>query len=263
MQDTAFPNLATPLGSTAYYVVRFSPAESRDQLAALFLWKQELVNLYALTDPGVARMKLQWWQEQILLPARQPSSHTLALAIARLIQQDKSLGEAIRLMVQETDRHLHRQHYRDFKDFRQGCENIGAGFAQLISTACRTGSAVNDDIHRAVGTFNIASEWLQLMGQHIRYNIRLLPDSMLEQHNIRFESLLQQDKQHVTREILGELYQLLSNEIDLPAPNRSSSPLDKYFRLRKKTMELLATEDFDVLDQKISLTPIRKLWFAL
>ncbi|NNJ91027.1 MAG: squalene/phytoene synthase family protein [Gammaproteobacteria bacterium] len=260
MQAITFPNAATTLGSSAYYVSRFSPVDIRDNLAVLFLWKQELLELYALSDPGVARMKLQWWQEQIFLPVDNPSAHALAHNLFQLIQQDTTLSESVKTMIKETDRHLHRQPYRDIDEFRQGCENFGGSFARLINTvsSCRT-----ETRDLVVGSYAIAAEWLQLMGQHIRYNIRLIPQTMLDINAIRFEELLYENKQQQTREILKQLYMEIENKSTLPAPKRSSSPLYKYYRLRKKMMDLLLAEDFDVLDQKISLTPIRKLWFAL
>ena len=260
MQFASFPNSATELGSTAYYVVRFSSFEIRNDLAALFLWKQELVNLYALTDPGVARMKLQWWLEQIMLPAEQPSEHALARVIATLIQQFPDVTESIKLMVNETDRHLHRQPYSDFEAFWKGCENIGGSYAHLLNRA--SGSQVKPE-DSVVGAYCIAIEWLQLMGQHLRYNMQLIPKILLTQHDLRFEELLYEDRQAKTRESLKVLLELINNNTGLPLAKRSSSPLYKYYRQRRKLADLLVSENFDVLNQKISLTPIRKLLIAL
>lgn len=260
MQEIHFPNTATPLGCTAYYVIRFSPARKRNTLAALFLWKGELLDLYSLSDPGVARMKLQWWREQIFLPVDTPSEHSLARTLSQLIEKDPASAETLSAMIRETDRHLHRQPYQDFELFWQGCLAIGGSFAQLINVAS-TSHAETIDLD--IGAYCIATEWLQLMGQHIRYNIHLIPEDLLEQNTLRLEELLYQDNQQRSRPILKRLYEQIENKRNFPAPKRSSNPLYKYYRLRKKMAELLVEEDFNVLDQKISLTPIRKLWFAL
>lgn len=260
MQAISFPNTATPLGSTAYYVIRFSPAEIRDRLAVLFLWKQELMDLYALSDPGVARMKLQWWLEQILLPVENPSEHPLARELSQFIQQDATLPAAIGAMVSETDRHLHRQPYQDTNEFWEGCEKLGGNFALLMNYVSSSHTQNTDSV---AGAFALAAEWLQLMGQHLRYNIRLIPQTLLDKNAIRFDALLYDDNKQQTRQLLRTLYEPIVNNSALPAPNRSSSPLYKYYRLRKKLMDLLVAEKFDVLDKKIGLTPIRKLWLAI
>jgi len=260
MQVNSFPNTATPLGSTAYYVIRFSPAEIRDNLAVLFLWKQELMDLYALSDPGVARMKLQWWLEQILLPAENPSEHPLARELSQFIQRDATLSAAIGAMVSETDRHLHRQTYQDTNEFWEGCEKLGGNFARLMNYVSSSNTQNTDN---EAGAFALATEWLQLMGQHLRYNIHLIPQTLLDKNAIRFEALLYEDNKQQTRQLLRTLYEPIAYKSALPVPQRSSSPLYKYYRLRRKLMDLLVAENFDVLDQKIGLTPIRKLWFAL
>ena len=61
-----FPNPATPLGSSTYYSLRFSPPGLRDDLAILAAWRHQVrIILVEVSDPGVARLKLQWWREEL------------------------------------------------------------------------------------------------------------------------------------------------------------------------------------------------------
>ncbi len=163
-------------------------------------------------------------------------------------------------MISETDRHLHRQPYEDFDDFWQGCEKMGGSLARIIN-AVSSSPTKNPDL--MVGAYAIASEWLQLMGQHIRHDIRLIPQTLLAKHSLRFDQLLDENRKDQSSSLLWHLHQHIDETISLPVAKRSAAPLYKYYRLRKKMMDLLVAEDFDVLNQKISLTPIRKLWFAL
>ena len=111
MLDISFPNEATTIGSTPYYVVRFADPAVQQKLAALFLWKKQLQQLHALSDPGVARVKLQWWHQQIALPLATPSNHPLAASLSTLLHESTQAAEAFKLVYEETDRHLHRQTY--------------------------------------------------------------------------------------------------------------------------------------------------------
>ena len=62
-----FPNSATPEGSDTYYAARFAPKAKRDRLALAFAWTQELAQIRArASDPGVARLKLDWWREELV-----------------------------------------------------------------------------------------------------------------------------------------------------------------------------------------------------
>ena len=57
-----FPNSATQPGSAAYYVVRFSHPEQQPALARWFVWFDHIDRIAAkASDPGVARLKLDWW----------------------------------------------------------------------------------------------------------------------------------------------------------------------------------------------------------
>jgi phytoene synthase len=260
MQHTGFPNIATPPGSTAYYVARFSKPQWRDNLACIFLWKHELTKLYAMSDPGVARIKLQWWIEQINLPIETPSSHDLARQLTTLCAQHDSLMDAIHSIGSVTDQHLHRRGYQTIDNLWEGCIDFGGGFAKLINAVS---SNISNEKEILIGALIIAIEWLQMMGQYIRNNINLIPQSLMNKYEIKFDQLLHQDKQAHARALLKNLFRQIESQASFPEPLRSSAPLHKYYRLRKKMLDLLISEEFDVLDQKISLTPIRKLWLAL
>ncbi len=64
--EWAFPNRATPLGSPAYYAVRFSPETQRERNALLLGWQSLIDDIAADPhDPGVARIKLDWWRSEV------------------------------------------------------------------------------------------------------------------------------------------------------------------------------------------------------
>lgn len=79
----AFPNAATPPGSSAYYSLRFENPRLRDRLALLFAWHAEVRGiLTAVSDAGVARLKLDWWRDEIERTFAGQPRHPLALAMA-------------------------------------------------------------------------------------------------------------------------------------------------------------------------------------
>ncbi|MGD9355846.1 MAG: squalene/phytoene synthase family protein, partial [Chromatiales bacterium] len=83
-----FPNIATPEGSSAYYLVRFTPVELRERQAVLFAWRRELQRLLDSSDPGVARLKLDYWRNELRPDQLGKSRHPLAQMIAIHLQSD-------------------------------------------------------------------------------------------------------------------------------------------------------------------------------
>ncbi len=63
--EYGFPNSATPAGSTAYYIVRFSPQQLQQRQAVLFAWYRELQRLTEIEEGAVASAKLAWWLTEI------------------------------------------------------------------------------------------------------------------------------------------------------------------------------------------------------
>ncbi|MGD8956119.1 MAG: squalene/phytoene synthase family protein [Chromatiaceae bacterium] len=78
-----FPNRATPLGSPAYYAVRFSPPAQRQRDALLIAWEHLIEEIAERPiDPGVARIKLDWWRAEVANLTAGRARHPLALALA-------------------------------------------------------------------------------------------------------------------------------------------------------------------------------------
>jgi phytoene synthase len=78
-----FPNKATPLGSPAYYAVRFSPESQRHRNAMLLAWLGEIEAIADRPhDPGVARLRLDWWRNEIAtLDSSHGARHPLLLGM--------------------------------------------------------------------------------------------------------------------------------------------------------------------------------------
>ena len=219
-----------------------------------------MLGLHALSDPGVARIKLQWWLEQISLPLTTPSNHPLAKQLSTLYHGSDVAAEAFNSIASETDRHLHRMPYQEVDDLWQGCINFGGSFAKLMQSV--SGLPIDHEI-TTLGAWISFVEWLQTLGQLTRNNIKLLPVNLLKQHEINYERLLQSDQQQIVHDLLQELVADINSRLSIPQKKRPKTPLNRYLHLRHKLFDLLLHENLSVMHQRISLTPIRKLWFAL
>jgi phytoene synthase len=77
--EWGFPNRATPLGSPAYYALRFSPDAGIERDARLLAWYGLVREIAAQPrDPGVARLKLDWWRSELEHMAAGSPRHPLS-----------------------------------------------------------------------------------------------------------------------------------------------------------------------------------------
>lgn len=254
-----FPNEATSAGSTAYYVCLLSPKTIRDDLAALYLFRHELEKLYAISDPGVARMKLQWWHQQIQLPVDQPSVHPLARQLSLYYHQNTNT-RLFDHLISAFDNRLHRLPLSDVDAYWQACINSGGAFGQLLNNL--SNRILSDDKAKMYGAIIQHIVWLQNLGKLLRQRINLIPRENLEKHRLVLEQLILPEKKAQVSVLLHELQQQIEEHYNLSACQRGKTPLQKNFSISCRLLKLLKKEDFDVIQQRIALTPLSKLWFA-
>ena len=89
MPNLAFPNAATPVGSIPYYAIRFSPAEQRNGLAARYSWLHEIDRIIStIKDPGVARLKLDWWHKEWTQALSGSATHPVTIACEKALPRN-------------------------------------------------------------------------------------------------------------------------------------------------------------------------------
>lgn len=128
-----FPNRATPLGSPAYYAVRFSPPAQRERNALLIAW-YDLIRGIAdrPQDPGVARLKLDWWRDEILHLPGGASRHPLCLCL-----HAEGVGAAavapMRAIIDAAERMVRVPTPADDAAFAEVCRNTRGRFFVLLA----------------------------------------------------------------------------------------------------------------------------------
>ena len=130
-----FPNAATPLGSPAYYAIRFSAPEARQRFALLFAWRQQIVDISAQAhDPGVARLKLDWWREEIATIVEGRPRHPLAEALSKT-RLAPTILEPMRGMIDAAETELMSDGVADDQAFTQACRDEGGNLFRLLNAA--------------------------------------------------------------------------------------------------------------------------------
>ncbi len=133
-QAYRFPNNATPPGSAAYYCIRFGTRQSRPELALLFAWRAEIRRIQEHTrDPGVARLKLDWWRREVEASRQGQARHPLAQALTTPMQlQQLPLQPFLQLLdAAETD--VLAQPIAEDEELWAHCRQAGGAFAELLT----------------------------------------------------------------------------------------------------------------------------------
>jgi phytoene synthase len=258
-----FPNPATPIGSSAYYSVRLAPLELRDDLAALIAWRYQVrAILHEVSDPGVARLKLQWWREELERADAGQPRHPLSQALAPVLARHRLPAGPFLQMAGRVEAEILRRQPPDDAAQADDCErDLGALFELLARchgiTEQRTLSAA-----RCLGTFCARVYLIRDAGALIRQGRPVLPENRLRAQGLSAEAL--RERAHRAR--LPTLLEASAEQASLLLAEARAVPLPLALRVRGRILEILlaelATSDFQVTEQRIRLTPLRKLWLA-
>ena len=259
-----FPNPATPLGSSTYYSLRFSPPGLRDDLAILAAWRHQVHTiLVEVSDPGVARLKLQWWREELDKLADGRPSHPLSLALQTVANRHPLPLQPFFQMADQVEAEIWRRPLPDSAALVHACDaDLGALFE--LMAGCH---GLTDPDHltsaRAIGAFCALVYRIRDSGWLARQGRAPIPLDLLGPHHLTPDAL--REGQHRAR-LVEWLPELARQAQALQARSAHFGALPPFARVRARILASLLREiealSFQVVDQRLSLTPVRKLWIA-
>lgn len=259
-----FPNRATPPGSAAYYSIRLAPFASRDDLAALFGWRGEVRRILAeVRDPGVARLKLDWWRDELQRTLAQVPRHPLSQVLAPVIVSHQLPADPFLDMAGQVEATLRAQHSPDEPAWVAAAEaDLGALF-ELLARCQGVVAAPALTAARRCGGWCARVRWLRDGGLLLRRGHPVLPLSRLQAAGLSAAALTDPAGRHQLPALLVPLAAVLAAgrpaAADLAGLPRM---LHVQVRIHVGLLEELRRSRLEVVDQRIGLTPLRKLWLA-
>ena len=255
MDDYGFPGPSAPVGSSAYYVVRFAPVDQQPALVALFGWRRELIRIATgISEAGLARIKLQWWREELERAAAGTAQQPLARRLGEAMRARRLPLTALDAMAEATDEDLRGEAPWSRADLLAHCARGGGSFGELLALVAEAPPQAG----RELGTAARLAEILRDLGGELRRERCRLPRADLDAAGLppELDGLRDSAKAEPLRRLLGELATLA--RVD----RRRAGAASRWYALRRALLDEIARSDFDVLDAKTSITPLRKLWVA-
>jgi len=259
-----FPNRATPMGSSAYYCIRFAPAALHDALASLFGWRHQVRGILdEVSDPGVARLKLDWWRDELVRSAAGAPRHPLSLVLSPIIDEHRLPVEPFLAIADRTEQELRGRRGADDAAQRHAAEqDLGALFE--LAARCH---GLHDELDltstRHVGGWVGRVRRVRDAGLLVRKGREVIAEERLAEAGLNHEGLISPTHRHRLPALLKPVAEALADE----QPRRADTAglpraLRIHVRIHAELLRELARSDYAVADQRIGLTPLRKLWLA-
>ncbi|MBV1776098.1 presqualene diphosphate synthase HpnD [Burkholderiaceae bacterium DAT-1] len=257
-------------GSSFYYSFRFLPDEARRAITALYAFCREVDDVVDEThDDNVARTTLNWWRNEIAqMYAGQPQ-HPVTRALMPHVQRLQLEQNHFIEIIDGMEMDLEHARYLTFKDLQLYCYRVasvvGLLSAQIFGMKDKQTLKYAHDLGMAFQLTNIIRD----VGEDARRGRIYLPVEDLQRFNVLAADIQQYKESDAFRQLMEfqieraeQFYQKALAQ--LPAIDRKTQKpgLMMAAIYRALLEEIRADGAGKVLNQRISLTPIRKLWLA-
>lgn len=260
---------AAASGSSFYYSFLFLPAEQRQAITALYAFCREVDDVVdECTDPGIARHKLQWWREELQRLYQGNPQHPVSRALASSLQRYDLPQEQFHEIVDGMEMDLEQPRYPTFKDLTLYCHRV-AGVVGLLSAEIfgYEDRRTLKYAHELGLAFQLTNILRDVREDAERGRIYLPLDELERFHvsptdvlhfrtSVGFIELMKFQAARA-RQHYSQAFALLP-DVDR---HRQRSGLIMA-GIYQATLDEIEADGFRVLQRRIALTPLRKLWIA-
>lgn len=260
---------AAQSGSSFYYSFLFLPPDKRRAITALYAFCREVDDVVdECSDINVARTTLAWWRVQVAAIYQGTPQHPVAQALVPVVKQFNLPQQHLHEIIDGMEMDLQQHQYADFAALQQYCYRVasvvGLLSAEIFGYRDPQTLKYAHDLGIAFQLTNIIRD----MGEDARRGRIYIPQDELAQFGVHTRDIL------AGRE--GEGFQQLMNfQIEraqryyqqafaqLPPVDRKSQRTGLIMAaIYRTTLDEIAASGCHVLKERISLTPLRKLWLA-
>jgi len=252
-------------GSALYYSLLFLPPASRTALIALHALRRELDDIAdECTDPGVARLKFAWWQEELANLFQGRARHPVTLLLAPVVRRLALPRDALHELLKAAETRLPPVRYARFNDLLEHARRTGGAMAALVAAALGGEPATA----RALGTAFELAELLYDLGLHARRDRLPLPLEDLARFNIPVADILHGKENQAFHKFMAfeadRAETLLRESLQalMPGNRRALLPLRIQAHIALATLAAARRQGYTVLQQRPTLMPLRLLWIA-
>ncbi len=261
--------LAAPAGSSLYYATLFYKPEQRSKLLGIFALLAELNKTVAnCQDPGVARMKLQWWMEELerlySAEARHPVTKSMQTFITSDFPEKHHLQQLLRLAESEINPPPIVSIISLIETKSQNC---GPGWLVADSVISSDSHLTSDLLYKLAGLY-ASVETMQTAAEKLNRGYCVYPEDLMTKHGLKADDLLNYPFPAQTGNFLQDIFIALQSELDvilnsLPAAETKLPVFAICLALiaRAKCSVLQKQSDPYALPNA-NITPLRKLWLS-
>ena len=260
---------AAASGSSFYYAFLFLPAPRRAAITAFYAFCREVDDIVDDTlDTGVAASKLAWWQTEVAQAFAGKPSHPVMRALMPLAA-DYAIEEShLQKVIQGCQMDLEQTRYLDYPGLQRYCHLVAGIVGEVAANIFGRTQAQTTAYAHKLGQALQLTNILRDVGEDALRGRIYLPASELQQFEVKAQDILQRSyspRFTALMQFQAQRAQQLYDEALALLPStdrRAQKPGLMMASIYRALLGEIERDNFRVLHQRISLTPLRKFWLA-
>jgi len=260
---------AAASGSSFYYAFLFLPKPRRAAITAFYAFCREVDDVVdEVSDPGVAATKLAWWRTEVAQSFAGTPHHPVMQALMPHAAAYGIEARQLHEVIDGCQMDLDQTRYLDFPGLARYCHLVagvvGEVAARIFGQTDPKTTAYAHKLGLALQLTNI----LRDVGEDALRGRIYLPVNELQQFDVKAHEIL--NRVHSDRFVALMRFQAQRAHAAydealalLPlADRRTQKPGLMMASIYRTLLREIESDDFQVLNQRVSLTPVRKFWLA-
>lgn len=260
---------AAASGSSFYYAFLFLPAPRRAAITAFYAFCREVDDVVDdAVDLGVAATKLAWWSTEVAQAYAGRPSHPVMQA---LMPHTGTYGIAqhhLQSVIEGCQMDLEQTRYLDYPNLQRYCHLVAGVVGEVAAAIFGQTQSQTTTYAHTLGQALQLTNIIRDVGEDAQRGRIYLPVNELQRFDVkaheilkrvpseRFQALMafQAQRAHA---LYDEAFALLPE-----ADHRSQKPGLMMASIYRSLLREIEAQHFPVLERRVRLTPLRKLWLA-
>lgn len=260
---------AAASGSSFYYSFRLLPRARRRAITAFYAYCREVDDVVdECHDPIVAQAKLAWWRDEVARLYAGTPSHPVTQALADHVTTFGIARENLEAIIDGMEMDLSQTRYPDFKELRLYCHRVAGVVGEVAAGIFGYRERATLKYAAQLGLAFQLTNIIRDVGEDARRNRIYLPQDELARFGVTEADILQCRNTDAFRALMEFQYQRAQETYAqafalLPAADRKAQrPGLAMAAIYRALLEEIRADGYPVLQARISLPPLRKLWLA-
>lgn len=269
-KGTKLQSPIAPAGSNFYYALMFLPPAQREALGTIYAFCREVDDIVdECSDHNVAANKLSWWHQELEKIYHGTPQHPVAKALVSIVQTYSLPKIWFEEILQGMTMDLQYQGYQTFDDLKLYCHCVASTVGMLAATVFGYKDPKTLEYAKKLGIAFQLINIIRDIGEDARRGRVYLSEEDLQQFQIDPQDILklQVDPNKFARVLKSYAARARNfyNEAlnTLPQCDRASQRSGLIMaKIYFSILDEIELSQFATLNQKITITPMRKLWIT-